>query len=727
MVSVFNKNLFWCAILLCIVFLILGLIILANVNSGNQTSSITKANFVSDTSGRKEVCETQIIHFPKDRSMGMLYIGKLRTMDPHWWQGWELVGEAKGDMQVPIGKDVRLNVSTEASKDISPLASLGPNDIQVIAFSFARNSMIDDTGLAHLAGLTGLKQLGLSSTKIQGSGLIHLSKLKSLETLSLSHINLTDEGLKPIAVFKSLRRINLSYTQITDAGLAYLKDLDLLERLDLYGNNITGKGLSHLSEIRSLRNLYLNLSSITDNKLNSLSKLKSLEVLSLFKTNISDIGLSHIKNLNSIQELNLRRTRVTDAGLDYVSRLVSLESLSLPRGTTDAGLAKLKGLTKLKQLNIGHMQLTETGLERLKDFKSLESLELPKGISDEDIAVIKDILSLKELRIQASPITDMSMDYLAELKSLKKLLLHNVNISDIGYTKLTNLIDLEELRLIKTTDNPAYEAIGNEGLASVGKLKNLKLLELLGTKVTNGGLKHLSTLTSLQELYLAHTGISDAGLIHIGTLKTLKKLDLSDTNITDRGLVHLKELTSLKEFFAGNTHVSEIGISHLKEIVTLQTTRYSQKPGLRPEIGDTAPTFSGRLLDGKTWDLENYHDKVVLLHFWWTLCKPCITKLPVLKTMYEDLSKHKQFAMVSVVIDSESIIRNVNKKHGVSWPHIADGQPITRIYGTSSSPAYFIIGTDGRIVANDNLGSDLNKIKAAVLNALEISAAKSKQ
>jgi len=31
-----------------------------NVNSGNQSSSITKANFVSDTSGRKKLCETRI-------------------------------------------------------------------------------------------------------------------------------------------------------------------------------------------------------------------------------------------------------------------------------------------------------------------------------------------------------------------------------------------------------------------------------------------------------------------------------------------------------------------------------------------------------------------------------------------------------------------------------------------------------------------------------------------
>jgi cytochrome oxidase Cu insertion factor (SCO1/SenC/PrrC family) len=196
-------------------------------------------------------------------------------------------------------------------------------------------------------------------------------------------------------------------------------------------------------------------------------------------------------------------------------------------------------------------------------------------------------------------------------------------------------------------------------------------------------------------------------------------LNLSGTSITDAGLVHLKELRLLKAFFAYQTHVSEAWISYLKETTNLQQTVYSQKHTLvRPRIGDIAPQFSGQTIDGKSWKLEDYRGKVILMHLWWTKCKPCIASLPALKAMHEDLSSHKQFAMISVTIDPESETQNVVKKYGINWPHIANGQFIARTYGTNSSPAYFIVGPEGKIIANDNLGNDLNRIKTAVLRVL---------
>ena len=33
----------------------------------------------------------RVIHFPEDRSMGLVHVGELRTLDPHWWQGWDAV------------------------------------------------------------------------------------------------------------------------------------------------------------------------------------------------------------------------------------------------------------------------------------------------------------------------------------------------------------------------------------------------------------------------------------------------------------------------------------------------------------------------------------------------------------------------------------------------------------------------------------------------------------
>jgi len=97
---------------------------------------------------------TRVIHFPRDRSMGVVYLGQLRTTDPLWWQGWEEVGEARGDVAVAADKDVRLSVNTNGVENLSFLEELGPDDIQALDFVYPLKRL-DDNGLVHVAQLLG--------------------------------------------------------------------------------------------------------------------------------------------------------------------------------------------------------------------------------------------------------------------------------------------------------------------------------------------------------------------------------------------------------------------------------------------------------------------------------------------------------------------------------------------------------------------------------------------
>ena len=84
--------------------------------------------------------------------------------------------------------------------------------------------------------------------------------------------------------------------------------------------------------------------------------------------------------------------------------------------------------------------------------------------------------------------------------------------------------------------------ITDAGLAHLGQLKNIRKLDLRGTRITDAGLEHLSGLTELLELVLAKTETTDAGLAHFHGMKYLRVLDLRGTRVSDRGINSLKEI-----------------------------------------------------------------------------------------------------------------------------------------------------------------------------------------
>ncbi len=119
--------------------------------------------------------EERTLHFPQDRSLGTVYVGQLRPLDPHWWMGWQLIGPAKGKVKVPAGQDVHLKISNTAASDLRALANLKPNDIQAVSVK-----TVEDAQLVHLSGLSGLKHLTLNSRQITDAGLKHIGKIPSL-------------------------------------------------------------------------------------------------------------------------------------------------------------------------------------------------------------------------------------------------------------------------------------------------------------------------------------------------------------------------------------------------------------------------------------------------------------------------------------------------------------------------------------------------------------------
>ena len=68
--------------------------------------------------------------------MGAVYVRDPDEHDPDEWirrVKWEFHTNARGDVTVPLGKEVSLRVSTAACRDLSPLRRLAPEDVSTVA------------------------------------------------------------------------------------------------------------------------------------------------------------------------------------------------------------------------------------------------------------------------------------------------------------------------------------------------------------------------------------------------------------------------------------------------------------------------------------------------------------------------------------------------------------------------------------------------------------------
>ena len=139
--------------------------------------------------------------------------------------------------------------------DVHDLAHL--SQLPVLRWLTLRRTAVDDTSLTYLMRVPSLVRLGLRETRVTDAGMPTLGGMKRLEHLDLNMLPVTDKGLEHLRGLSSLKFLRLNYTKIGDAGLQHVAQLRALERLDLWGTRVTDKGLDQLWHLPALNHLEL--------------------------------------------------------------------------------------------------------------------------------------------------------------------------------------------------------------------------------------------------------------------------------------------------------------------------------------------------------------------------------------------------------------------------------------------------------------------------------------
>jgi hypothetical protein len=138
-------------------------------------------------------------------------------------------------------------------------------------------------------------------------------------------------------------------------------------------------------------------------------------------------------------------------------------------------------------------------------------------------------IDLSDSMVEEEDLTNLS----ARFRDALEIDLSNTPITDAGLKVLSIYPRLQRLELRSTK-------INGEGLEHLKEL-GLRKLGLSRTKFTDTGLVYLEDLTTLEELDVSDTAFSDSGLAHVRKLRNLRLLRLEKTKVTDDGVNSLKE------------------------------------------------------------------------------------------------------------------------------------------------------------------------------------------
>lgn len=257
-------------------------------------------------------------------------------------------------------------------------------------------------------------------------------------------------------------------------------------------------------------------------------------------------------------------------------------------------------------------------------------------------------------------------------------------------------------------------SVGLSGLqAADPKVELESLVSKVKTRLQAGAKTEADLAAELKEfdsLLAAHKGEKTDAVAEILLMKAMLYLEVFQDS--PKGTELVKQLKA-------DFPETKLGKQSDQILANIAQQAEVQKIQENLAVGKPFPDFNEKDLQGRPLSISGLKGKVVLVDFWATWCGPCVGELPAVRAVYEKYHpKGLEIVGISLDKDQKQLTRFLEKEK-MTWPQYFDGlgwsNKLAKQYGISSIPATFLLDQEGKIIARDLRGEELEQAVAKAL------------